>query len=40
MQFKFFVIPFKSNDDATEEMNRFLRGHRLFPGKGHLDLNE
>ena len=30
MQFRFFVIPIKSNDDAAEEMNRFLRGHRIF----------
>ena len=30
MQFRFFVIPIKSNDDAAEEMNRFLRGHRVL----------
>ena len=29
MQYKFFVIPIKSNDYAAEEMNRFLRGHRI-----------
>jgi hypothetical protein len=40
MQFKFFVIPIKSNDDAAEEMNRFLQGHRLFPGRRHLNLNK
>ena len=30
MQYKFFVIPIKSNDDAAEEMNRFLRAHRIL----------
>ena len=30
MQYKFFVIPIKSNDDAAEEMNRFLRAHRVL----------
>ena len=30
MQFKFFVIPIKSQDGAEEEMNRFLRGHRVL----------
>jgi hypothetical protein len=30
MQLKFFVIPIKSNDGTAEEMNRFLRGHRVL----------
>jgi hypothetical protein len=29
MQFKFVVVPIKTNDNAEEEMNPFLRGHRI-----------
>ncbi len=30
MQYKFFVIPIKSYAEAEDELNRFLRGHRVL----------
>ena len=30
MQFRVFHIPLRGAEDATEEMNRFLRGHRIL----------
>jgi hypothetical protein len=30
MQFKIFTIPVADDGSATEEMNRFLRGHKVL----------
>jgi superfamily II DNA helicase RecQ len=30
MQYKFFVIPIKNISDAEDELNRFLRAHRVL----------
>jgi hypothetical protein len=36
MQFKFFVVSIKSNDDAAEELNRFHRGHWVLVMEKHF----
>ena len=30
MQYRFFVVPAKDSSEAAEELNRFLRGHRIL----------
>ncbi len=40
MQIQLFTIPITDNGSALEEMNRFLRGHKVLETDKHLVQNE
>jgi hypothetical protein len=40
MQIKFFTIPIGDNGTMTEELNRFLRSHKVLEVENHLISNE
>lgn len=39
MQFKFFIIPILSGEESSDELNRFLRSHRILEESHELVTN-